>query len=98
MATPLQRALADVRFFLLPPPFAPGNIVETTVPIQYHGRLSDTHLPAVPAGTRGIIRALAPMPGAPGGAILDILDMAGKPSGYWTGASVADLRVVRTHG
>ncbi|HEX5827698.1 MAG TPA: hypothetical protein VFY23_09275 [Candidatus Limnocylindrales bacterium] len=92
MASPLARLLADLRFALRPPRLAPGDLVVVTAPLRYRSRLSKTHLPCVPEGTRGVVRAVAPMPGAPGGAILDILDMAGHPSGYWTGASVDELR------
>jgi hypothetical protein len=92
MASPIARAFADLRFALLPPRLAAGDVVEVRVPLAYGARLSASHIPCVPAGTRGIVRAVAPMPGAPGGAILDLLDMAGRPSGYWTGCSTSDLR------
>ena len=90
----LPRVLADLRFALAPPRFAPGDRVETTAPVRYVGRVSPSHLPCVPAGTRGVVRALAPMPGAIGGAIIDLLDMAGEPSGYWTGVPLTELRPV----
>ena len=94
MSTALSRLVADLRFAVLPRRVAPGDRVETVVPVRYLGRLSPSHLPCVPAGTRGVIRALAPMPGSTGGAIVDLLDMAGQPSGYWTGVPLEDLRRV----
>lgn len=94
MASLLARSVARLRFLVDPPTLAPGDVVELTEAQRYLARISATHLPCVPAGVREVVRAIAPMPGAPGGAIVDLLDMAGQPSGYWTAASVGELRRV----
>lgn len=88
----LARLLARVRFALARPRLHVGDAVVTVVTLRYRARVAPDHLPAVPAGTPAVIRAIAPMPGTAGGAIIDLLDMTGRPSGFWTGAALDELR------
>ena len=91
----ISRLAANLRFACTPKRLHVGDRVELTAPARYLARLAPDHLPAVPAGTRAVIRAIAPMPGTAGGAIVDLLDMAGVPSGYWTGIALTQLRPIR---
>ncbi len=86
------RLLARVRFAVRLSGIAPGDRVEFIAPVGYERRTDERHLAYVPAGMRGIVRDIAPMPGCSGGAIVELLDEAGESSGYWTGAALTDLR------
>lgn len=90
----LSRLAANLRFASTPHRLRVGDRVELTAPARYLARLAPDHLPAVPAGTLAVVRAIAPMPGTAGGAIVDLLDMAGAPSGYWTGIALTHLRPI----
>jgi hypothetical protein len=94
MQSPLdaELLLARLRFLLARAPFAVGDRVEYVAGVCHRPRVDAAHLPAVPAGTRGVIKAIGPMRGCAGGATVAICDMAGKPTRWWAGARLRDLR------
>jgi hypothetical protein len=89
------RLLARVRFAVRSSGIAPGDRVEFVVPVGYVRRTHERHLAFVPAGMRGVVRDIAPMPGCSGGAIVELIDEAGQSTGYWTGAALTELRRIR---
>ena len=92
--SPLARLVARVLFAFRRRDIEAGDRVAFRVPVSYGARLDRRHLAYVPAGVNGVVRDVAPMPGCAGGAIVDLLDGTGRPSGYWTGAMLAELRRV----
>lgn len=88
----LLAAFARLRFRLAASTMVEGDLVETLGELRYRGRVDRRHLPWVPAGQRARVLALGPMPRESGGALIELLDGAGDPSGYWTGAPTRQLR------
>ncbi len=88
------RLLARARFAVRRPRLERGDLVEFMVDVSYVKRTNERHLGYVPAGMRGVVRDIGPMPGCAGGAIVELLDGTGRASGYWTAAGLGELRRV----
>lgn len=94
----LARLVAELRFAFMPRRIVPGDRVVVLVDLRYRARLDRWHLPCVPAGARGMVRAVGAMPGFAGGAVIDLLDAAGRPSRYWTGAGFDEIAALPPGG
>ncbi len=86
--------LARLRFALARHDLRVGDTVEVRLAQSYRARLTPRHLAYVPAGTRARVVGLGPMAGTAGGALIEVLDAAGMPSGYRSAAPIRELRRV----